>query len=476
MDWKGDIELSRELDVGFLFGARKQVVERSPGKYAAEDSDLLRHIVESATDFAVFALDANGNVAAWNIGAERLTGYSEQEILGRTGDVIFTIEDRAAGAPERERSTAARSGRSEDERWHQRKDGSRFWGSGLMMPLRTGNGFIKIMRDRTAQRLKELELCESEGRFRMLATSIPQLVFRSAGDGARSWGSPQWEIYAGLSDSESRGFGWLEAVHRDDRALTRDKWREAQHSGEYYVEHRIRRHADGEYRWHQTRATPIDGTTGEWVGTSADIHEMRTLQDRQQVLLSELQHRTRNLLSLVQAIARQTVRSSATLSEFSGQFESRLAALSRVQGVLARTDHGSIKLEQIVRAELEAHGAGEGVEIGGPDVELAPNAAQALALALHELATNAVKYGALRQHSGTLKVMWDLRENDRGRLVQLKWRETGVSLPSGTPVRKGYGRELIERALPYQLDAVTKFEIAADGVRCSVELPLGRTK
>ena len=451
-------------------------MEQSPGEAAAQDGDLFRHIVESATDFAVFALDASGNVAAWNIGAERLTGYSEQEILGRTGDVIFTSEDRAAGAPERERSTAARSGRSEDERWHQRKDGSRFWGSGLMMPLRTGNGFVKIMRDQTAQRLKELELSESEGRFRMLATSIPQLVFRSAGDGARTWGSPQWEIYAGLSDAESRGFGWLDAIHPGDRAMTRDKWREAQHSGEYYVEHRIRRHADGDYRWHQTRAKPIDGATGEWVGTSADIHEMRTLQDRQQVLLSELQHRTRNLLSLVQAIARQTVRSSASLSEFSGRFESRLAALSRVQGVLARTDHGSIKLEQIVRAELEAHGAGEAVEIGGPDVELAPNAAQALALALHELATNAVKYGALRQRSGTLKVMWDLRENDRGRLVQLEWRETGVSLPTDAPVRRGYGRELIERALPYQLDAVTNFEIAADGVRCSVELPLERTK
>jgi len=124
MDWKGDIELCRELDVGLLFGARKQVVERSPRKSAAEDSDLFRHIVESATDFAVFALDANGNVAAWNIGAERLTGYSEQEILGRTGDAIFTIEDRAAGAPERERSTAARSGRSEDERWHRTAPGS----------------------------------------------------------------------------------------------------------------------------------------------------------------------------------------------------------------------------------------------------------------------------------------------------------------------------------------------------------------
>jgi PAS domain S-box-containing protein len=172
----------------FLVGMRNQAVEQSPGKAAAQDGDLFRHIVESAIDFAVFAVNASGDVAAWNIGAERLTGYSEQEILGRTGDVIFTSEDRAAGAPERERSTAARSGRSVDERWHQRKDGSRFWGSGLMMPLRTGNGFVKIMRDQTAQRLKELELSESEGRFRMLATSIPQLVFRSAGNGARTWG------------------------------------------------------------------------------------------------------------------------------------------------------------------------------------------------------------------------------------------------------------------------------------------------
>jgi two-component sensor histidine kinase len=201
---------------------------------------------------------------------------------------------------------------------------------------------------------------------------------------------------------------------------------------------------------------------------------MRSLQDRQQVLLSELQHRTRNLLSLVQAIERQTVKSSRSLADFSPQFESRLAALSRVQGVLARTDQGPIELEQIVRAELEAHGASEGVEIEGPAVELAPNAAQALALALHELATNAVKYGAL-QKSGRLEVVWELRENDGDRRVRLEWRESNVPL-SGPPGRKGYGRELIERALPYQLNAVTNFELAADGVRCSVEIPLERVR
>lgn len=445
---------------------------------APDDADLLRLIFESATDFAVFAQDPSGKVISWNIGAERLIGYSEDEILGRNGDIIFTPEDRAAGAPEQERSKAFLNGRSEDERWHQRKDGSRFWGSGLMMRLRTGDGFVKIMRDRTAHHTKEVELAGSEARFRMLATSIPQLVFRSHSDGARSWGSPQWETYAGLSDADSRGFGWLEAVHPDDRELTRSRWEEAQRSGEYYVEHRIRRAADGQYRWHQTRAKPAGESSTEWVGTSADVHEMRGLQDRQQVLLSELQHRTRNLLALVQAIARQTMKSSASLQDFSRQFESRLGALSRVQGVLARTDQGPIDLEQIVRAELDAHGAGGIAEIAGPSVELAPNAAQAIALALHELATNAVKYGALRHPPGKLEINWHLQEKGGDTHVILNWLETNVDMTDSllTPRRTGYGRELIERALPYQLNATTKLEFTAEGVRCSVELPLERTE
>jgi PAS domain S-box-containing protein len=445
---------------------------------APEDADLLRLILESVTDFAVFAMDSSGKAISWNIGAERLTGYSEKEIIGRPADVIFTPEDRAAGAPEQERSQAFLNGRSEDERWHQRKDGSRFWGSGLMMRLHTGAGFVKIMRDRTAEHAKELELAESEARFRMLAISIPQLVFRSYKDGSRSWGSPQWETYAGLSDADCRGFGWLQAIHPDDRELTRRRWSEAPSSGEYYVEHRIRRAADGQYRWHQTRAKPVGKSSTEWVGTSADVHEMRGLQDRQQVLLSELQHRTRNLLALVQALARQTVKSSASLSDFSRQFEIRLGALSQVQSVLARTDQGPIDLEQIVRAELEAHGAGETADIGGPRVELAPSAAQTIALALHELATNAVKYGALRQPPGELEIKWHLQERDGQTHVILNWRETNPDV-TGSPLAPrgtGYGRELIERALPQQLNASTKLEFTADGVRCSVELPLERTK
>ena len=439
-----------------------------------ENADLLRLIFESAMDFAVFAQDRSGNVINWNVGAERLTGFSADEIIGQDGDVIFTAEDRAAGAPENERLTALRSGRSEDERWHQRKNGSRFWGSGLMMPLRNGDGFVKMMRDRTAQHCGEIELRESEERFRMLATTIPQLVFRSRQDGARTWGSPQWVVYAGLSDADSRGFGWLDAIHPDDRELTRHRWHDAQASGEYYVEHRIRRASDSQYRWHQTRAKPVGNSSSEWVGTSADVHEMRALQDRQQILLHELQHRTRNLLSLVQAIARRTSKSTSSLAEFSRQFESRLGALSRVQAVLVQTDNGPIDLEQIVKAELDAHGAGETARIEGASVQLPPNAAQALALALHELTTNAVKYGALHQPSGKLSIKWQLRHQQKEDHLLLDWRETGVLMPdgSGAPQRSGYGRELIERALPYQLNATTKLQFMDDGIRCTIELPL----
>jgi len=444
----------------------------------SQDADMLRLILSSVTDFAVFATDRHGAVISWHVGAERLIGLSEAEMIGHSADVIFTPEDRAYGAPDKERAIAWANGRAEDERWHMRKDGTRFWGSGILMTLSGGGGFVKVVRDRTAQHESERAVSESEARFRLLATNIPQLVFRSLSTGERTWGSPQWEIYAGLSDLDSRGVGWLEAVHPDDRDSTLENWREAQHSKAYYVEHRIRRHADGQYRWHQTRARPVeDAGPAEWVGTSADIHELRGLQERQQVLLAELQHRTRNLLALVQAIARQTVKSSDSFAAFQKEFDGRLTALSRVQGLLARNDHGYLNLRVLLQAELLAHDPSDDrVTIEGADVTLGPDEAQALALALHELATNAAKYGGLSQPGGQLRISWTAEHQSGGLRVVLHWRESGVTL-QGDPAsrRKGYGRELIERALPYQMNAKTKLEFLADGVQCMIEVLVARS-
>jgi PAS domain S-box-containing protein len=446
-----------------------------------DERELFEHIIESSTDFAIFTTDLDGIVTSWNTGARRLFGYSDDEILGINDDVTFTPEDQAISAPTGERCQALAEGRALDDRWHMRKDGSRFWASGLLMPLRNPfDGFVKITRDRTEQYRADERLRESEARFRLLATAIPQLVFCCRPNGNRSWGSPQWCDFVGMSLDESLGFGWLEAVHPDDRGRTLNAWAEAQATGEYYCEHRVRRSRDGEYLWHQTRAKPVNheaGTDGEWVGTMTDIDNLRGLQDRQQVLMAELLHRTRNLLAVVQAIASQTRRTSASVTEFGNEFAGRLRALSRVQNLLSRIDEQDVDLRSLVEAELHAHGGGDTasgkVEIEGPPVALPATSAQAFGLAVHELATNAVKYGALTQPDGKLKIRWNIEADEAERRVVFEWTESGVKmLDDGPPKRRGYGSELIERALPYQLRAKTDLQFGPDGVRCAIVAPV----
>jgi two-component system, chemotaxis family, CheB/CheR fusion protein len=120
-----------------------------------ERDELFRLMIESATDYAIFSADLERRITTWNTGSERLMGWSEAEIVGQSADLIFTPEDRERKAPEKEANRAITTGRSQDWRWHLRKDGSRFWGDGLMLPLKDDagrvQGFVKIFRDRTAE-------------------------------------------------------------------------------------------------------------------------------------------------------------------------------------------------------------------------------------------------------------------------------------------------------------------------------------
>ena len=165
---------------------------------SSRDQTLLAAILDSAIDFAIIALDPDNKVTLWNPGAEKILGWTAEEIMGRGAELIFIAEDRAAGAVEAELTKAIANGRAEDERWHARKDGSRFWGSGLMMPLKDKLGFLKIMRDQTARRQAEHALRESEDRFRTLAQHIPQLVFRIAKFGRGDVGKPPMGCIHGL--------------------------------------------------------------------------------------------------------------------------------------------------------------------------------------------------------------------------------------------------------------------------------------
>jgi PAS domain S-box-containing protein len=398
-------------------------------------------------------------------------------LIGGKNGRRFTAEDRAIQEAEAERRQALAHGRAEDERWHVRKDGSRFWGSGLLIPLGDRQaGFVKIMRDLTERRTAYERLEASEELFRVLATNIPQLVFRSRGDGSRTWPSPQWIIYTGQSFDESLGFGWLDAIHPGDREKTLRAWEEAQATRQYHMEHRVRRSPDNEYRWHQTRAALVKegpAELAEWVGTSTDVHDLHQLQERQSLLLAELQHRTRNLLGVVQAIARQTQRTTGSMAEFGREFESRLRALSRVQGLLAREKTEPIELRELLDAELSAHGhhnSGK-VTIEGPSAALSASGAQTLALALDELTTNAIKHGAFQHPLGRVTVSWRVEGEQGPRHLVLEWRETGVPMSSAAARRVGFGTELILRGLPHQLEAETSLTFEPDGVWCLIVLP-----
>ncbi|MGH1569825.1 HWE histidine kinase domain-containing protein [Methylobacterium sp. P31] len=170
-------------------------------------------------------------------------------------------------------------------------------------------------------------------------------------------------------------------------------------------------------------------------------------------------------------MANQTVGRGGSVTAF----EARLKALSRAQGLLSQSGSDTVEVGALVRMELAAHGGIKSprVIVSGPKAHLTARQVQNFALALHELTTNAVKYGALKDGVGRLSVSWATVRGQRNRVrLVLDWIETGVDVPPEAATRRGYGRELIENALSYALRARTAYEVRQDGVRCRIELPL----
>ncbi len=320
-------------------------------------------------------------------------------------------------------------------------------------------------------------LSKGEAWLLALVEGMPQMIWRSAARGTWTWSSPQWARYTGQATDESNGGGWLSALHPDDQSIAKEAWMLAAEAGEYHAEMRIRRH-DGSYRWFQTRGEALrdnDGAILEWIGTSTDVDDLRQLQSQQKVLVAELQHRTRNLIAVVHSIASQTLQRAGTLAAFRDRFEERLAALSRVQGLLSTSEHTPITIRRLLELELGALAEDhiqERVETVGPNTIVRNSTAQTLALAVHELSTNALKYGALATPNGRLTVQWHEHIRNDNPWLRLEWRETGL-LTRRTPSTKlGYGRILIEQALPRQLGAETRLDLGSGYMACTIDLPL----
>jgi two-component sensor histidine kinase/PAS domain-containing protein len=204
-----------------------------------------------------------------------------------------------------------------------------------------------------------------------------------------------------------------------------------------------------------------------------DVTEQRRADTQRDALTGELQHRVKNILNNVRAIASHTRRGSRSLEGFMNAFEARLGALARAQDLLVRGPLEKVQLGELIRFELEASGGQEGSSftLQGPSVRLAPRDAQAMAMTIHELTTNAAKYGALSVDSGHVEVVWRTEQRDAYWHLWLRWRERGLQLQDRAPA-KGFGVRVIEDSLPYILGGTSRLTFHPDGVECVIEFPL----
>ena len=256
------------------------------------------------------------------------------------------------------------------------------------------------------QRRAEQELRTSEEHFRLLADSLPQLVWTARPDGRIDYTSARREKYGAIGRTD-----WEGIIHPDDRRATAEAWLRASEAGvPYEMEHRLFAIGKG-YAWHLSRASPLldeQGAVVRWYGTTTDIDDQKQREENIRDLLAEVNHRSRNLLAVAQAIARCGVSTATTIHEFERRYSDRLLGLAASQDLLTDRNWRGVPLEALVRAQvaLPSDGREKRFASEGPMVLLCPNATQTLGLALHELSNNALKHGALSNDYGDVSLVW----------------------------------------------------------------------
>lgn len=237
----------------------------------------------------------------------------------------------------------------------------------------------------------------------------------------------------------------------------------------------VRQRKDGSGVWVSLTISPIKDAAGKVVGASKiarDMTERRRADEHRKTLMGELNHRVKNTMAVIQSIASQTLGHASSLEEARDAFGSRLVNLAKAHDVLTRESWQGAELAEVVSDTVKPHAGGENrFRIEGPGVRLAPSAALAISMAVHELATNAAKYGALSSKEGRVLIEWEIAGEGADRALSLRWKESDGP-PVAKPKRKGFGSRLIERALAAELGAEVRVDYDSSGVECTIVAPL----
>lgn len=325
-----------------------------------------------------------------------------------------------------------------------------------------------------ATALQNIDLVQSLRFQARLLDAVGEAVIATDQEGKVTFWNRAAEQMYGWSSAETLGVPIIEITPTVDSKAESDAILARLQQGHGWSgELRLRRR-DGTVFPALVTDTPIDNEAGEpigVVGVSRDVSERRRAEEHRQLLMHELNHRVKNTLAIVQSLAAQTLRGDRSFGDAREDFDARLMALAGAHGLMTESEWRSVGVDDLIRRTVRpfTDGKDERFEVDGPEISLQPKTAVAFALAIHELCTNAAKYGALSVPAGRVVIRWWLARDPDGPRLRLLWRETGgprVEAPS----RRGFGSRLLERGLAAELQGRVKLDFKPEGLTCKMDV------
>lgn len=442
--------------------------------FAPQRNEPLLREAADCTPAPVWMTDRTGAMVFANRAFEESAGVPISALMGNGWVSFLHPDDIPAVREKRNAAWADNHAPYTYEARFKRADGQWRWWDVSSRPRRDADGnfdgYVGMAIDTTDARAARAALEESEARYRAAVEDHAALLVRFRADGTILFANTAFARIRGVTPEEIVGTNMWDPIPESERAERRALLASlTPENPEYRVELKVGGGGE-EARWMlwTTRAVSFDAE-GRWLeaqSTGVDIHDRKEAEDHRKLLLDELNHRVKNTLAVVQGIAQQTFKSVDPKAVQA--FEGRLGALSRAHSLLTDRRWGPAPLHAIVDDVSHVCGAArERIRVAGPPVMLAPRQAVSISMALHELCTNAVKYGALSDGGGVVDLTWRID----GKRLELVWRESGGP-PVQPPAQRGYGSRMIERALAHDLHGSAILDFQPAGVVCTISAPL----